>query len=433
MSHRPLADLPTEELQALRGQLIARLDQLRSAGLSLDLTRGKPSPDQLALSDALDGLLAGDYRASDGTDTRNYGGLRGIPEARALGAEILGIEPGQVIAGGNSSLMLIYIVIEAALRDGLWDGTRSWTDASRHAGTPIRMLAPVPGYDRHFTICERLGIEMINVPMTDDGPDLPTIDTLLSQDPMIKGIWCVPKYSNPTGCVYSDAVVDAIADLPKRSPSDFLVIWDNAYAVHDLGPPVTLANILALAEAKGTAEHIAVFGSTSKITFAGSGLGFVGGSESLLAAVEQRLQAMTVGHDKVNQLRHARFLEGRLDAHMQDHAALIRGKFERVSQRLAELEGLEIATWTDPRGGYFVSVDTLPGLASRVVELAASAGVRLTPAGATFPYGRDPEDRNIRIAPTFPALDEVDAAMEVLTLCIQLASSERIIDRRTVL
>ncbi len=437
MSRVRFDDCATAELETIRDQLVARLDQLRGAGLQLDLTRGKPAPDQLDLSNALDGILAGDFRASDGTDTRNYGGrdvagLRGIPEARALGGEILGIDPEQVIAGGNSSLNLIHLVIETALREGLWGPGSGWSDEAARAGAPVRMLAPVPGYDRHFTICEQLGIEMVSVPMTDSGPNLKAVERLLDQDPMIKGIWCVPKYSNPTGCIYSEHTVEAIAGLPQRAGRNFLVVWDNAYAVHDFEfPSAPLANIFTLAEGHGTTAHLAMFASTSKITFAGAGVGFLGASEALLLRIEERLRAMTVGHDKVNQLRHARFLAGRLDTHMRAHADLIRGKFEVVQNHLdQELAGLDIACWTQPRGGYFVSVDTRPGLAQRVINLATEAGVALTPAGATFPYGRDPEDRNIRIAPTFPEKAEIEAAMEVFTLCVRLAAAEQIIDQR---
>ncbi|TDJ22683.1 MAG: aminotransferase class I/II-fold pyridoxal phosphate-dependent enzyme [Gammaproteobacteria bacterium] len=437
MTRTRLAELAPAELESLRDQLTARLDQLRGAGLNLDLTRGKPGPDQLDLSNGLDGILAGDFGASDGTDTRNYGGLRGaglrgIPEARALGGEILDLEPEQVIAGGNSSLSLMYLVIETALRDGLWGPDSSWSDEATRSGTPVRMLAPVPGYDRHFTICEQVGIEMVNVPMTDSGPDIQAIELLLTEDPMIKGIWCVPKYSNPTGCIYAERTVEAIAGLPNRAGRNFLVVWDNAYAVHDFEFPRTpLANILGFAQVQGTAAHIAMFASTSKITFAGAGLGFLGGSETLLLVIEERLRAMTVGHDKVNQLRHARFLRGRLETHMQAHANLIRGKFDAVQDHLdQELSGLDIACWTRPRGGYFVSIDTRPGLARRIIGLAAEVGVALTPAGATFPYGRDPEDRNIRIAPTFPDTLEIEAAMEVFTLCVRLAAAEQIIDER---
>lgn len=437
MTRTRLEEHSPEELESLRDQLSARLDQLRGAGLNLDLTRGKPAPDQLDLSNGLDGILAGDFVASDGTDTRNYGGLsgaalRGIPEARALGGELLDLEPEQVIAGGNSSLSLMYLVIETALREGLWGPDSSWSDEAARSGTTVRMLAPVPGYDRHFTICEHAGIEMVNVPMTDSGPDLQAIESLLTEDPMIKGIWCVPKYSNPTGCTYSERTVEAIAGLPNRAGNNFLVIWDNAYAVHDFEFPRTpLANILTSAQVQGTAAHIALFASTSKITFAGAGLGFLGASEALLLVIEERLRAMTVSHDKVNQLRHARFLRGRLEAHMRAHANLIRGKFDAVLDHLdQELSGLEVARWTRPRGGYFVSVDTRPGLARRIIGLAAEVGVALTPAGATFPYGRDPEDRNIRIAPTFPDTLEIEAAMEVFTLCVRLAATEQIIDER---
>jgi len=418
----------TDALRDRARTLSARLDQLRAQGLKLDLTRGKPATDQLELSNGLETALHGDFRARDGTDVRNYGGLRGIPEARALGAALLGVDPATVMAAGNSSLTLMYQTIDAALHFGLWGDDCRW----RATNAPVKFLCPTPGYDRHFTICQSFGIEMINVPMTDAGPDMNAAEALVAADANIKGMWCVPKYSNPTGCIYSPEVVRRIAALPRVAGPNFLICWDNAYAVHDLEfPPPMLASISDAAEEAGTSLQIVQFCSTSKITYAGAGVGFVAAAPDVLDRLERFLSVQEIGPDKVNQLRHARFLEGRIELHMRAHAALIRPKFDAVLERLETgLAGLDIATWTRPQGGYFISFDTLPGLARRVVALAKSAGVTMTAAGATFPYGKDPLDRNIRIAPTFPSLRDVEAAAEVFTLCVELASIDHFLERR---
>jgi aspartate/methionine/tyrosine aminotransferase len=432
VAKQPLSARSTQQLQARARELAARLDQLKAAGLSLDLTRGKPATDQLDLSNALDGILHGDYRLADGTDARNYGGLFGIPEARALGASLLDTTPDCVIAGGNSSLSLMQLVVDTALRIGLCGTGSAWHVEAQRAGARVKFVCPVPGYDRHFAICESLGIEMLTVPMTEHGPDMDALETLLATDPLIKGIWCVPKYSNPTGCVYSDAVVQRIARLPLRAGRHFLVMWDNAYAVHDLeSPGPRLASLAPLLNAAGTQDNAVQFTSTSKITFAGAGVAFLAGSPAVVKSLTQHMSSMTIGPDKVNQLRHVRFLDGRVAAHMQRHAELIRPKFHAVLERLEQsLGNLGVATWTRPAGGYFISLDTLPGLAKRVVARARSIGVTLTPAGATFPYGADPNDCNIRIAPTFPRFADVEAATDVLTLCVELESIEQILARR---
>jgi aspartate/methionine/tyrosine aminotransferase len=428
-----LRDLATPELGQLVAQLSVRYEKHRFRQLALDLTRGKPSADQLKLSDAMDGVLQGNFRASDGTDVRNYGGLRGIPEARRLGAGLMNTRPEWVMAGGNSSLTIMHQLVDAALNHGLWGPGTAWRNDADAAGRPIRFLCPAPGYDRHFTVCEALGIEMVTVAIGPDGPDMAEIELLVEDDPNIKGIWCVPKHSNPTGCTYSDDVVRAFAELPRRAGRNFLVLWDNAYCVHDFEFPAhPLLDLLDCAHAAGTAEHVAMFASTSKVTFAGSGVGFVAASERVLAAFEKRLSTFTIGPDKVNQLRHARFLEGRIESHMQAHAALVRPKFETVLARLdAELGPLEIASWTRPSGGYFISFDAMPGLAREIVKLAADIGVVMTPAGATFPYGNDPEDRNIRIAPTFPTRDDVATATEVFADCVKLATARKLLVSRT--
>lgn len=418
------------ELERLLRDARDRHAAFRAAGLALDLTRGKPATAQLDLSDALDGILGGDFRAEDGTDTRNYGGLLGLPEARKLGGELLGVPAANVLAGGNSSLTLMYLLVETAHLFGL-AGHRAWQEEAREAGRPITFLCPAPGYDRHFTICESLGIEMRTVPIGDDGPDMDAVEAAVAADPLVKGIWCVPKYSNPTGCVYSDEVVARMGALPGRAGEGFLVLWDNAYAVHDLDdqPPV-LADLMEAASAAGCADGVALFASTSKVTWAGAGIAFAALSKANLDGFQARLGKLMIGPDKVNQLRHARLLPdlAALRTHMRAQAELIRPKFEAVEQALQDgLGNTGLAQWTRPRGGYFVSVDTLPGVASEVVRLAGEAGVKLTPAGATFPYGRDPEDRNIRIAPTFPALDDVRSAMDVFINAVQLATASRLL------
>ena len=408
-----------------RDDLEGRFDSLKGANLNLDLTRGKPAAEQLDLADELDGCLGGNYVAEDGTDVRNYGMLRGLPEARALGARLLDVAPGEVIAGGNASLTLMFFVLDAAMNVGL-TGT-PWRDAGR-----VKCLCPVPGYDRHFALADALGMELVTVPMADTGPDMDVVEDLVENDPDVRCIWCVPKYSNPTGCIYSEETVRRLTELPRRQAGDdrqpFLVLWDNAYTVHDLTfPPPRLTPILPLAKAAGTEDSIAMFASTSKITFAGSGISFVGGSANFLDAVETRLSILMVGPDKVNQLRHARFLaQDRLEAHMRAHAEIVAPKFEAVQRGLERgLGGTGLATWTDPKGGYFVSLDTRPGLAKAVVALAGELGVALTPAGATFPHGYDPEDRNIRIAPTLATQEEVESGIDVLSLCVKVAAARQ--------
>ena len=418
---KALKALTATELGQLRQRVERELDLQRANKLALDLSRGKPSPEQLDLSAELNEPLAS-LIANDGTDARNYGALRGIPEARALGGELMNVAADRVLAAGNSSLFLMYQVAATVMQRGLWGDDRRW---SRAAGP--RMLTPVPGYDRHFTICESLGIEMVNVAMLDSGPDMDQARRLAAEDASIKGIWCVPKYSNPTGCIYADETVAAMAELPRAAAADdFVVFWDNAYAVHDFEfPAAPLANLYDLAEAAGTAEHVALFSSTSKMTYASGGLGFCGGSDALLNALEGTLSLMCIGPDKVTQLRHARFLSGRIEEHMARHAAILKPKFAIVDRVLEEeLGGLGIARWTRPKGGYFVSLTTPPGTAADIVKQAGEVGLKLTPAGATFPYGRDPNDDDIRIAPSFAPLNELEAAMRVLTGCVMLVAIE---------
>ena len=424
-------------------ELAQRYAALRAEGLSLDLTRGKPAGDQLELIAALDGALDGGYRTADGTDTRGYGVGDGIAEARRLGAEWLGLAHEEVLAGGNSSLTLMYLFLLGAHRFGLDGPGSAWADDAGGA----RFLCPVPGYDRHFTICEDLGIEMVPVPMTGEGPDMDRVEALVAGDSGMRGMWCVPRYSNPTGETYSADTVRRIAALGRIAAPRFRVMWDNAYAVHHLagagagagaeaeagaGPEAEAGagpeNVMDHCRAAGTEDSVVQFASTSKVTFAGAGISFFGGSRRNVDWFRARLSVMTIGPDKVNQLRHVRLLPDMdaVHAHMDRHAALLRPKFDCVRRRLEEgLGNLGMGRWTDPAGGYFVSFWTRPGLAKETVRLAAGAGVRLTPAGAAFPYGEDPDDSHIRLAPSFPPLAEVDRAMEVFVTCVKLAAVRR--------
>ncbi len=410
-----------EQLKTWESELSSQYDEIKAKSLNLDLTRGKPSSEQLSLSDALDGILKGDYKTASGVDARNYGGLDGIPEARQLGADILGLPVENVIAGGNSSLTLMHQTMTIAHYFGLSGEDSAWSKQ----GT-VKFICPVPGYDRHFSVCEHLGIEMVTVNMTADGPDMDEVEALIASDNTIRGMWCVPKYSNPTGVVYSDAVVDRIAKLGKTAHNDFRVFWDNAYAIHDLtDSPSTLASIYEACEKAGTLDSVLQFASTSKVTFAGSGIAFLGGSTANLSGINKSLAYITIGPDKVNQLRHVKFFaaDGSLKAHMKKHAQIIQPRFESVLKHLNEaFSDNDLGQWESAEGGYFISFDTLPGLAKEVVKLAGEAGVKLTPAGATFPYGNDPENRNIRIAPTVPTVEQVDEAMKVFVTCVQLAS-----------
>jgi DNA-binding transcriptional MocR family regulator len=416
--------LPASALQSQLASLEADYDRLKARRLALDLTRGKPGAEQVALSDALDGILGGNFRAEDGTDVRNYGGLDGLPEARELFGAMLGVPAAETLVGGNSSLTMMYTTMDFALTEGLRGPASAWGNSDS-----VKFLCPSPGYDRHFAICEHLGIEMVPVPMLDSGPDMDQVEGLVRDDASIVGIWCVPRFSNPTGCVYSDQTVERVARLGSIAGGHFRVFWDNAYAVHTLyedAPP--LASIREACLRHGTLDSVFQFGSTSKITFAGAGVAFMASSPDNLAALKAHLAFQTIGPDKVNQLRHVRFLrdEETLAAHMRKHELLIRPRFEAVLETLdRELAGTGMGRWTVPRGGYFISFDTLPGLAREVVRLADGIGVKLTPAGATWPYGRDPEDRNIRLAPTFPSLEDVQETVAAFVVCVKLASVRR--------
>lgn len=422
----PLTDLDTEALRAAHAEFSRAYDELRAAGLSLDITRGKPSAEQLDLSNDLLHLPDGEYRDAAGTDLRNYGGPNGLPELRAIFSDALRVPVPQLLALGNASLTLMHDVIVQALLYGVPGGERPW------AGQSISFLAPVPGYDRHFTICERFGIRLIPVPMNEDGPDIETVASLLATDDSIKGMWCVPVYANPTGAVYSEEVVRALVSLPAAA--DFRLIWDNAYAVHHLTDehPEPI-DVLGLAAEAGNPDRPLVFASTSKVTYPGAGVAFVGGSETNIGWLQRNLSAQSIGPDKINQLRHVKLLgdAAGLAAHMEKHRAIVAPKFDVVDEtfraRLAPWGG---GTWNAPKGGYFVSLDVLDGTAARAVQLAKEAGIAVTPAGATFPYGEDPRDTNIRIAPTFPPIDELRTALDGLCTAILLAEAEALLAER---
>lgn len=402
----------------------ANYAKLKTEKLTLDITRGKPAPEQLDLSKDLLSLPGvDDYRDGTGTDVRNYGGLHGLPELRAIFGELLGIPVDNLLAGNNASLELMHDVIVFAMLHGTADSARPWVQE------PVRkFLCPAPGYDRHFAITESLGFEMIPIPMGHDGPDVHAIAELVAADPTIKGLWAVPNYSNPTGVTFSEDIVRELVSMPTAAP-DFRLFWDNAYAVHpltDTAAPVL--DVLGLAAAAGNPNRPLVFASTSKITFAGAGVSFFGAAKANLDWYLKYAGKKSIGPDKVNQLRHVRFFgdaEG-VRVHMQKHRAILEPKFQLVLRILEDRLGAsKVASWTEPKGGYFISLDVLEGTASRVVALAKEAGIALTPAGASFPYGKDPEDKNIRIAPSFPKEAELEKAMDGLATCVLFAATEK--------
>lgn len=410
-----------DQCRQWEAQLTEAYQAIQSRGLNLDITRGKPSSEQLSLSDALDGILDKDYRAADGTDTRNYGGLDGLSEAKQLGSLLLNIPAEAVLVGGNSSLTLMFQAVMVGHIFGYSGPDSAWQKHGK-----VKFICPVPGYDRHFTVTETFGIDMVTVPMTADGPDMDAVETLIKNDSSIRGMWNVPRFSNPTGVVYSDETVRRIAALGTIAHPSFRVFWDNAYAVHQLSDEAqTLASIHAYCQDLGTEDSVLQFGSTSKITHAGAGIAFMGASAKNLASFKAMLAASTIGPDKENQLRHCKFIPdaAALKSLMDKHAALLRPRFETALQKLHEaFADSDLGTWEEPQGGYFVSFDARAGCAQDIVRLAAEAGVKLTPAGATFPYGKDPENRNIRIAPSVPSVDEIATAMDVFVLCVKLAS-----------
>jgi aspartate/methionine/tyrosine aminotransferase len=417
--------LSEQERLKIKEELLQRYREFQSRRLALDMTRGKPCSEQLDLSlGMLDGDIGKAYITKNGLDCRNYGGLDGIPSAKALFGTYMEVGPDELILGGNSSLNLMHDTILRAMLKGMINGATPWSQLSK-----VKFLCPSPGYDRHFFICEYLGIEMIPVNMLEDGPDMDQIEELVAKDELIKGIWCVPQYSNPTGVVYSDNVVERLAKM-KTCAKDFRIFWDNAYAVHHLvDKPKPLKNILDACKQAGNPERTLMFGSTSKISFAGAGVAMMAGSQKNMGWVKNQMAFQTIGPDKLNQLRHVLFFKDicGIEAHMKKHAAILKPKFDAVQGILdRELEGRNIARWSNPQGGYFVSIDTMEGCATEVIKKAADAGVKLTPAGSTYPYKKDPLDRNIRIAPSFPPLENVQAAMELVAICVQIVSIDKI-------
>ena len=422
-------DRSKEELLQEKSQLEAQYKEFQGKGLKLDMSRGKPSAAQLDLSmgmmDVLDSFT--DLKCEAGIDCRNYGVMDGIPEAKRLLGELIEVPADNIIIYGNSSLNVMFDVVSHAFTHGIM-GMTPW-----HKLDKVKFLCPVPGYDRHFSITEYFGVEMINVPMTPQGPDMDLVEKLVAGDESIKGIWCVPKFSNPGGCVYSNEVVRRMAAL-KPAAKDFRIMWDNAYVVHYLyedNQPQIL-DILTECEKAGNPDMVYEFASTSKISFAGAGIAALATSKANIAEVKKSLTIQTIGYDKLNQLRHIRFYKNKqgIMEHMMKQAEILRPKFEAVEEILDnELSGLGIGTWTKPLGGYFISFDALPGCAKAIVAKCKEAGMVLTGAGATFPYGKDPEDSNIRIAPSFPTVDEMKKAALLFTLCVKLVSVEKLLDR----
>lgn len=423
-----ISQMTKEQLEKFYNEQVSLLAEYKAKGLSLDMSRGKPAPEQLNLTnEMLTHCLDGDHISERGVDCRNYGVLDGIYEAKRLLMPMLGIGRYEIIIGGNSSLQLMYDTIARAMLLGVKDSPKPWCKCER-----VKWLCPAPGYDRHFAMCEAFGIEMITVPMNADGPDMDMVEKLVSEDDEIKGIWCVPKYANPTGVTYSDEVVKRFANLKPKAP-DFRIFWDNAYCVHDLyDEHENLLNILEECKKAGNPDMVFIFGSTSKISFPGGGIAAIGASEENISFMKEQMSFQTIGYDKLNQLRHAKFFKDfdGLMEHMKKHRDIIKPKFEIVLNALeAEIEPLGIGQWSKPKGGYFVSFNGEEGTAKRIVALCADTGVVLTKAGAAFPYGKDPEDKNIRIAPTYPTCDELKTAMEVFCVAVKLATAEALLNK----
>lgn len=425
---KPYTQLSKEELKALKNDLEKQFKEIKKKGLKLDMSRGKPSKAQLDLSNGMMDVLTSDSDlvSSDGVDCRNYGVMEGISEARKLLADMSEVPERNILIYGNSSLSVMFDTVSRAMTHGIM-GNTPWGKLDK-----VKFLCPVPGYDRHFAITEYFGIEMVNVPLLPTGPDMDMVEKLVSQDASIKGIWCVPKYSNPQGITYSDETVRRFARL-KPAAEDFRIYWDNAYNVHHLydDDQDNILEILHECEKAGNPDMVYKFSSTSKISFPGSGVAAISASYNNLKDIKKQMSIQTIGHDKLNQLRHVRFFKN-LDGireHMKKHAAIMRPKFEAVEEILdRELGGLEIGSWLKPKGGYFISFDAMDGCAKRIVALAKDAGVVMTGAGATYPYGKDPHDSNIRIAPSFPPLEELVQATELFVLCVKLASVEKLLE-----
>ena len=423
-------DMSKEELLALKESLNKEYAEAKAKGLALDMSRGKPSAKQLDVSLGLLDTInsSSDLKALDGTDCRNYGVLDGIPEAKKLMADMMGTTPDHVIVYGNASLNIMYDQISRAYTHGIL-GNTPWCKLDK-----VKFLCPVPGYDRHFAITERFGIEMINIPMSESGPDMGMVEEYVSKDASVKGIWCVPKYSNPQGYTYSEETVKRMAAL-KPAAEDFRIFWDNAYVIHDLydDNKDEIADIISECEKAGNPDMVFEFASTSKVSFPGSGIAALATSANNIADIKKQLTIQTIGHDKLNQLRHVRFFKdiNGLKEHMRKHAEFIRPKFEAVESVLEEeLSGLGIGSWTEPKGGYFISFDAMDGCAKAIVAKCKEAGVKLTGAGATFPYGNDPKDSNIRIAPSFPTPEEMKQAADLFVLCVKLVSVEKLLENK---
>ena len=423
-------DMSKEELLALKESLNKEYAEAKAKGLALDMSRGKPSAKQLDVSLGLLDTInsSSDLKALDGTDCRNYGVLDGIPEAKKLMADMMGTTPDHVIVYGNASLNIMYGQISRAYTHGIL-GNTPWCKLDK-----VKFLCPVPGYDRHFAITERFGIEMINIPMSESGPDMGMVEEYVSKDASVKGIWCVPKYSNPQGYTYSEETVKRMAAL-KPAAEDFRIFWDNAYVIHDLydDNKDEIADIISECEKAGNPDMVFEFASTSKVSFPGSGIAALATSANNIADIKKQLTIQTIGHDKLNQLRHVRFFKdiNGLKEHMRKHAEFIRPKFEAVESVLEEeLSGLGIGSWTEPKGGYFISFDAMDGCAKAIVAKCKEAGVKLTGAGATFPYGKDPKDSNIRIAPSFPTPEEMKQAADLFVLCVKLVSVEKLLENK---
>lgn len=420
-------NLSVEELKELKTKLDAEFEEVKARGLNLDMSRGKPSAEQLNLSMGMMDVLTSDTDliCQEGVDCRNYGVLDGITEAKQLLADMMEVPKQNIIIFGNSSLNVMYDQIARAMTHGVL-GSTPWAKLDK-----VKFLCPVPGYDRHFAITEHFGIEMINVPMTATGPDMDIVEKLVAEDDAIKGIWCVPKYSNPQGITYSDETVRRFARL-KPAAEDFRIYWDNAYGIHHLyeDKQDQLIEILEECEKAGNPNLAYKFSSTSKISFPGSGIAAIASSDENLAEIRKQMQVQTIGHDKVNQLRHARFfgdINGMVE-HMRKHADILRPKFDAVLETLdRELGGLEIGSWIAPRGGYFISFDSMDGCAKAIVAKAKEAGLVMTGAGATFPYGKDPKDSNIRIAPSYPTLEDLKVAAEIFVLSVKIVSVDKLL------
>lgn len=426
----PYKELSKEALLELKAELEAKYKEFQGKNLKLDMSRGKPSIEQLNLTmDMMDVLDSNsDLTSENGMDCRNYGGLDGIPEAKRLMQEIMEVGDEEIIIYGNASLNIMYDTISRSMTHGVM-GSTPWCKLDK-----VKFLCPAPGYDRHFAICEFFGIEMITVPMTPDGPDMDMVERLVSEDEAIKGIWCVPKYSNPQGYVYSDETIIRFANL-KPAAKDFRIFWDNAYCVHHLyfDDPVEILDIIRECKKAGNPDMVYKFASTSKISFSGAGIAALVASKATIADIKKQLSMQTIGYDKINQLRHARFFKNKAGVleHMKKHAAIMRPKFEAVLNVLeTELGGLEIGEWTKPKGGYFISFDSMEGCAKTIVAMMKDAGVIMTNAGATFPYGKDPKDSNIRIAPSFPSAEELEVAAQVFAVCVKLASVNKLLETK---